>query len=138
MRAARLALGVLGLAALGWGIVGFLGHAGDTRPLHAVGWLAAVLLAHDLVLAPLVAVGGWIIARAFRPSVRAVVHGGSLVAAVLLLLAVPVVVRAGAPAANATVLPRDYGSGTLAALAAVVTGTLAVAAWRSSWASSSN
>jgi len=84
-------------------------------------WLAAVLVVHDAVLAPLGALAGRLLGRTARRGARLasavpVVGAGVAVAVVLVLLAVPALLSPGVPG-NATALPRDYGRGLALLLA---------------------
>jgi hypothetical protein len=123
VKAARVLLAALGIAVAGWGAIGLLRDAGDTRPFQVVLWVAGGLVAHDLVLAPVVAVVAWLTVRFVPSSVRPVVQAGLLSAGVLALIALPLLLRSGSPRDNASVLPRDYGTGTAVVLALVGLGT---------------
>jgi hypothetical protein len=76
-------------------------------------------VAHDLVVAPLVIVAGWAVARAVPASARAPVQAALVASALVALFAFPFVRGYGRVSTNPSILPRDYGSGALAVLAAV-------------------
>ena len=115
----RLALLVPGVLVGGYGAFRLLELGGDNLVATLV-WLAAGLLLHDAVLAPLTialaAVGGTLLPR----SVRGPAAAGAVVLGTVTLTAVPVLGRFGARADNPTLLDRDYASGWLAFAAAVV------------------
>jgi hypothetical protein len=125
----RVLLGACGVAVAGYG-GWLLLDAGLGDVAHAVAWLAGGVVAHDLVLAPLVvavvAVGGRLLPAAWRgPAAAGVVVLGSVT-----LLAVPVLGRFGAAPDNPTLLDRDYWAGWaaiagLTLLGTAVTGLLA-------------
>lgn len=123
----RWPLYAAGTAMVAWGLYGqVLGD--DTKPARvAVLWVAAAL-ANDLVLAPLFLVLGLLGRRVLPGRLRGSVQGGVLVAGVLVLVAVPALGRYGARSDNPSVLPRDYTSGLLVALAVVAGGTVLHAA----------
>jgi hypothetical protein len=131
----RALLVVAGVAAIGYGALGLLRAASDTRPPRWLADLVASSLLHDLLLAPvvlllLVAGRRWL-PRSWRgPAAAFLLIGGSLA-----LVALPVVLGAGARPDNPTLLPRDYRAGlavTLAVTAAcVVVGTLVLRRLRS-------
>lgn len=127
VRGWRVGLGVLGLVAIGFGLRGVLtGGAATDWPVTAA-WLLAGALLHDLVLFPLVAAVGWLLARAVPAVVRPVVRGGLVVAALVTAVAVPVLTGRG-DATNPSTTPLDYRRNYLLVLAviALVTAVLAV------------
>jgi hypothetical protein len=126
----RVVLVLLGAAAIGYGVVGVLRTASDTRPVRWAADLVGASLVHDLLLVPLVlllVVAGrrWLPASWRVPAAVFLVVGGCLV-----LISVPVLGRPGARTDNPTLLPRDYPAGLAVALlvvaVAVVLGTLVV------------
>ena len=130
----RVALGVVGCAVIGfglWELVVVSPRA--THPVAAIGWLAAGLVVHDAVLAPLAVVVGLLVSRLLRGSSARVVGAGLFVAACVVAVGVPALLTPGV-AGNPSATPRDYRGGLLVALAvvALVTGTWAVLARRSS------
>lgn len=101
-----------------WGQV----HGADTKPARvAVLWVIAAL-AHDLVLAPLIVAGGWVLRRAVRGKARASLQGTIVVVGVLVLVAVPALGGFGRRSDNPSVLPLDYLSGLLLACGVVALG----------------
>jgi hypothetical protein len=126
----RVALVLLGVAAIGYGALGVLRTASDSSPVRWTTDLVGASLVHDLLFVPLVlllVVAGrrWLPASWRGPAAVLLVVGGSLV-----LVAVPVLGRPGARADNPTLLPRDYPAGLALAVGAValsvVLGTLAL------------
>ncbi len=130
MKALRYGLGALGVAAVVFGLHGLVtGGVATNWPQPAV-WLVLGVLAHDLVLVPTVAAAGWVLARLVPSAVRGVVRGGLLVAAVVTLVALPVLSGKGDPR-NPSLTAQDYPRNWLLVLAgiAVVTTALATAGW---------
>ncbi|CAK7283837.1 hypothetical protein [Streptomyces misionensis] len=127
--AVRVLAGAAGMALMGTGVSLLL----DVRDLTGVlAWLGAALLVHDVLIAPLVLLAGLALsrvgARGARGGVRGPVRGALLVAGALTAVALPPLLRPGAPA-NSSVLPLDYLRNWLLALAvtAAVTTALIVA-----------
>lgn len=126
----RLLLGAVGAAVLAYGVLGLLSAAPATAPVSTGLWLVGGVLAHDLVLAPVVAGVGWLLVRLVPDWARPVVQGGLVVAAVLVLVALPAVLRQGAPGGYASLLPQDYRTNLTGLLLAVLAGTAALVALR--------
>ncbi|MDQ6524000.1 hypothetical protein RB608_10330 [Nocardioides sp. LHD-245] len=124
MRAALVAVGTIAMGYGGWLLL-------STQNLTQVGqtalWAGAAVVAHDLLLVPVVLMLGWLVRRSGsgRPVLAA--------AAVLVLLgpvslaAVPVFVGLGADPDMPTLLSRDYllGWGVLASGIVLAGGALA-------------
>lgn len=131
MRRWRYGLGAAGLAAVLFGLRGLVtGGVATHWPVPLV-WLVAGVLVHDLVLVPLVAAAGWVLARLVPAPARPVLRGGLLVAGVVTLVALPVLSGKG-DASNPSLTPLDYPRNwaLLLAATAVVTVLLAVPRWR--------
>lgn len=129
VRGWRIGLGVLGIVAVGYGGWGVLtGGVATDWPVTA-GWLLAGVLLHDLVLVPVVALAGWSVTRLVRPAVRPVVRAGLLVAALVTVVALPVVSGRG-DAANPSSTPLDYPRNLALVLLAVAVITTALAVRR--------
>ncbi|MFC9392587.1 hypothetical protein ACFTWS_05395 [Streptomyces sp. NPDC057027] len=119
MSVLRYGLGMLGVALVGlgaWLVVD------QPDPLGVFVWLAGALVLHDGILAPLVLAVGLLLVGRRR---RGLLRGASLVAGSVVLVALPLLVRPGAPP-NPSALPLPYGRNLAIVLAAVtvVTGVL--------------
>lgn len=129
MKAWRIGLGAVGVAGVLFGLHGLVfGGVATHWPVPAV-WLVAGVLAHDLVLVPLVAATGWLLARVAPARIRPVLRGGLLVAAMVALVALPVLSGKG-DASNASLTPLDYPRNLAIVLGAVAAGTAALAVLR--------
>jgi hypothetical protein len=119
----RTLLAVAGLAAVGYGAWRLLDTQDTGQVALVVVWLAAGVLAHDVVVAPL-EIGLGRLGRALSGPVAA---GAAVVLVVLgpaTLTAIPVLGRFGADPLNPTLLDRDYALGwLLLAAAALLAGT---------------
>ncbi|MGW5777502.1 hypothetical protein [Streptomyces sp. NPDC003863] len=119
MSVLRYGLGMLGVALVGlgtWLVVD------QPDPLGVFVWLAGALVLHDGILAPLVLAVGLLLVGRRR---RGLLRGALLVAGSVVLVALPLLVRPGAPP-NPSALPLPYGRNLAIVLAAVtvVTGVL--------------
>ena len=123
MRAARICLGALGVAATAYGLVLLLG-LGLEQLVAVLVWVVGGVVVHDGLLAPLVVVLGVLVAVRAPSSWRTPLLWVLVVLGPLTLVAVPVLGRFGAKADNPTLLDRPYWLG----YAVVVTVVLALAA----------
>lgn len=114
----RRALVAIGVAVMAFAVVGALTDGGFD-PVGVAVFLAAVVIAHDGVLMPLVLAAGALVAR-FVPAVaRPVVQVAGVCSLALGVVAAPLAPGFGRVAGDPSVLPRDYGRGVLLALVAV-------------------
>lgn len=115
----RYAVGGLGVALIGlgaWLVVA------EPDPLGVLVWLAGALVLHDGILAPLVfGVGLLLVGRRQRGLWR----GALLVAGSVILIALPLLVRPGAPP-NPSALPLPYGRNLAIVLAGVAASAAAL------------
>ena len=129
MRAARLATGAGGLAALCYGIV-LMSETGWRNIARTLPWLVGGVLAHDGLLAPVTIALVVIATRLLPPWLRGPAAIGLVVLGSLTLVAIPVLGRFGARADNPTLLDRDYWAGWLIVAAIVLVAVAAGALWR--------
>jgi hypothetical protein len=110
---------IAGMALSAYGLIGLLGdvHVGDT--MSWLTYFAGGLIAHDLVWAPLVALGSVALVRVAPARVRPVIQGALIVTGTVLLVAYPVLNGSGRLANNPSILPLDYGPNLLIVLASV-------------------
>ncbi|WP_433246057.1 hypothetical protein ACQPYK_44560 [Streptosporangium sp. CA-135522] len=120
MRAIGYAAGI-GLVVLGF--AGLLADADQTRPLSWVMWFGGLVVAHDLLLVPLVLAVG-LLAHRMRWPYRAAMVIGALVA----LVALPMVLGFGRRADNPSQLPLDYGVNLVLVLGVVAVAGLVAGA----------
>ena len=116
-----------GLAALAYGLLLLVTDGAAAPAVSVITWLAGSLVLHDALLAPLTVLAGVLVTRLVPRDVRPVVAGGLVVAACLVLVALPALGTPGVPD-NPTTTPRDYplGLAALLALDAAVTVLLVV------------
>jgi hypothetical protein len=128
MRTARLSLGILGLAVVGYGLAGLFTDAG-TRPRNHLLFLGAILIGHDLALLPLAIIVGALLAQRLPDWARAPVQAGLFASAVVSCIALPFVIGAGRRPDDPSALPLNYGRGLTLVLVLIWT-VVALAALR--------
>jgi len=133
VRAVRAVLLVVGVALIGVGGWVLTDTVSPTRYGGLLVWLIGAVLAHDAVIAPVVAGVALLVGRTgrrVRPAVIAIVQVGVVVGVVLTLIVVPEIVAKARGPKNDTVLPFDYGARLgVAWLVVAVLTALAVAGW---------
>lgn len=120
----RWAAYAVGCALMLAGAVGLLADTADDHPLGWALWFGGGIVAHDLVIAPMV----YVVARALR-GLPGAVRAGILVSVLVIAGALPVLLTPGRDPGNPSILPLPYGRDLLLVLAAVwaVTGALLLA-----------
>ena len=133
VRAARAVLLVVGVALIGVGGWVLTDTVSPTRYGGLLVWLIGAVLAHDAVIAPVVAGVALLVGRTgrrVRPAVIAILQVGVVVGVVLTLIVVPEIVAKARGPKNDTVLPFDYGARLgVAWLVVAALTALAVAGW---------
>lgn len=116
---------LLGGSIMAFGIGGMLNDAAGTNPSRLALWAVGLLLVHDLVIAPVTAIVGWVLLRVVPHRVRGPVLGGLIVMAMAAVVAIPVVRGAGRRPDNRTILPAaDYPTNLAVVLGAVAAATM--------------
>jgi hypothetical protein len=118
VKAVRVALAALGVAAMGYALWAAL-RSPDIIPTRNGSFLLAVLVLHDGVLLPVFLVAGALVHRAVPPGMRAIVQAALIASAAVTLVAAPFLLGYGRTADNPSALPRDYPHGLLTVLAAI-------------------
>jgi hypothetical protein len=107
----------------GWGA---WGDRAATNPAGLIRWVVGAGLAHDLVLAPVIVLGGWLIGRTAPARWRGALRVGAALTGVVVLFAYPLVRAFGRHPLNSSTLPRNY----VLDVALIVTGIwLVVTTW---------
>ena len=112
MRSIRLVLVGVGVLLLAWGAFVMFDSVRLTRIPGVALWIAAAIVLHDAILAPIVFACGIALRRAGRRvtgTVIAIVQGAIVVGSIVSLVAVPTIVAKNFAPANPTVLPLNYG-----------------------------
>lgn len=124
--------------ALGWtvttiGLWGLVSDSDKTQPTESVRFVVGAALVHDLLLAPVVILVGWQLAKVVPARARGPVQAALMVSGIVGLFSVPFVRGYGRVSTNPSILPRNYGAGLAVILAAIwVTAAVAIALrwWR--------
>ena len=121
MKAIRILLALGGLAAVGFGVSLFLDYALPVRPdvVKTLVWLIGAPVFHDAVIAPVVGVGGLLLSRVVPLPWKAPVMAGTVLTAVLGILAFPLLWRPYGPAPEPGLHDGNTWLGLLVTLAVV-------------------
>jgi len=118
---------VAGWALIGWGVRGALHHHIDTRPTQLTRFVIDGVVLHDLVFAPLVLLGAFVVARTVHGRWRAPVQGALFVSGCAALFAWPEVRNYARILHNPSSLPHNYTANLLVVVAAVWIGAGVIA-----------
>jgi hypothetical protein len=128
VRAARFAIGAVGVAGIVWG-AGLLRDDGLDRLQSTALWLVGVVVLHDVVLAPLVVALG-VVAVKVLPRHRAIAAVGFLIWATVTLAVANVLSGLGGRPGMDSLLNRPYVSAWLVLTGLAVVGVVVTAALR--------
>jgi hypothetical protein len=104
----RVLLAAIGIAMIGYGSWRIFANPRATQPVHLGEWLLGALVFHDGVLAFVIVVVGWLLARAIPGRARAYVQGGLITAGLVTAIAVVEIYRRGKSAPGQALLEQDY------------------------------
>jgi hypothetical protein len=110
---------IAGMALSAYGLVGLLGEPRIGDSMSWLWYFAGGLLVHDLLWAPLVALGSLVFVRAVPARVRAVLQGALIVTATVLLIGYPALNGGGRLPDNPSILPLDYSRNLVIVLSVV-------------------
>ncbi|MGH3727682.1 MAG: hypothetical protein ACRDTU_02900 [Micromonosporaceae bacterium] len=119
MNRLRILLCVAGTGLVGYGGYGVFTDERGPDAVRYAGFVAAGLLGHDLVVAPVGLLIGGLVARWSRPGLRGPLAGGLFVSVAVTLIALPLALGYGARPDDPSALPLNYGRGLLLTLAGV-------------------
>jgi hypothetical protein len=123
MLAWRVVLAVLGLSGIGYGVSQLLLHVSPADLTRLAIWLVAAVLLVDLVLGPGLVGVGWLLRRWVPDRGRRYLQTGLIVAAMVTVIALPMIgLQGGQPPAKA-LLVRDYRVSLAVLLVLVALGT---------------
>lgn len=123
----------LGLPIIGWGVRGVVTGSGHSHRAELARWIVGSAVVHDALILPVVLAVGLLARRLVPPRAWPVVRWALSTTAVVVLVSWPFVRGYGRRASIPSLLPRDYGTGVLVAVALVwlAAGVLVV---RDRWA----
>jgi hypothetical protein len=122
----RIGLAAAGLALGLFGVYRLLTQISPASLLALAVWLAAALVLHDAVLAPVVVGTGWTLRRVVPDRGRRFLQAGLIVAGLITVVAAPMIALRGSQPAVKALLLQDYAA-NLAILLALVAGILVLA-----------
>ena len=120
----RLALGSLGAALIVFGAFRILQNSDRTNPMGLARWLIGAVVIHDGIVVPSTMVIGFAITHLFRPRLRRYVQGALVAAALVTVIAIPLIDRRGSQPAVKALERQNYGLhlGILVAILFAVAG----------------
>lgn len=121
---------LMGWAVIAYAIAGIIREKEGTNPPGLLRWVVTLAVAHDLLLAPLVAIVGGLLAWVLPRRARGPVLAAFALSATLTLFAWPNVRGYGRRALNNSTLPWDYGRNLLEIVAVIWISAAAVIAYR--------
>jgi uncharacterized membrane protein YidH (DUF202 family) len=130
MRRRRYALAAAGIALMSFGAFRLVTQIPLGNLIILVGWLIGIVIVHDGVLSPAVAAVGWLVARFVPRRARRYLQAGLVIAALVAVIAFPLILRRGSQPPSKALLLRDYGGNLTILLAILATLTLAAYAVR--------
>ncbi len=108
----QIGLLALGAALLVLGGIVLLDQVSPRRYVGILSWFAGAIIAHDLIIAPIVFSVGVLMRRAGRRipvAVLAIVQGAIVVGAIMALIVFPEIYKKSVGTNNPTLVPLDYG-----------------------------
>lgn len=93
-------------------------------------WLIGALIIHDGILSPSVVGVGALLEKTLPPRARTFVQGGLIAAALITVIAIPMIYRARTLPKVKAILEQNYGTNLVTLLAIVAVGTLLLYAVR--------
>ncbi|GIF52067.1 hypothetical protein DFJ67_5716 [Asanoa ferruginea] len=118
MRWTRRILVAAGTGVMAYALFGALTDPA-TEPAGQLAFLAAVVIAHDAILMPLIIGLGFLIGRFAPIPVRRPIRVAAIISLAVTLIAIPFVLGRGRRPDDPSALPLDYGRGLLIILALV-------------------
>jgi hypothetical protein len=130
MKIWRIVLGVLGISAATYGISQLLTHIPVQSLVLLALWLIAALIIHDGLLSPAVVGIGATLRRYVPDRARRYLQFGLIMAAMVTVIAVPMIYRANTEPPSKALLLQDFAINLTVLLAAIGGVTLAAYAIR--------
>lgn len=98
--------------------------------LVLAGWMIGAVVIHDGILSPLVIAVGWFIGRVVPVRARRYVQGGLIAGALITVVAIPLILRAGQEPASKAILRQNFGGNLTILLGLVAAVSLVLYAVR--------
>jgi hypothetical protein len=121
----RIALAAVGVLLGLFGAFRLLTQISTSDLIYLAGWLVGAVVIHDGILAPTVAATGAVITRFVPPRARRYVQGALVVAALVTVIALPLIHRENSQPVVKAILRQNY-AGNLAVLLGIIAGAALV------------
>ena len=121
---------VVGWTLIGVGVWSALQNSDDANPVALLQLVVGFDLVHDLVFAPLLVAGAWLITRLLPEPARGPCRVAGALTVLIVVFSRPLVAGYGRRPTNSSTLPHDYGRTVVLLLVAVWTLTVAFIAVR--------
>lgn len=120
----RMVIGTAGVLLGLFGVFRLLTQVPGSDLIELFIWLAAAVILHDGVLAPLTAAFGWGLGRFVPPRARRAITYGLTAAVGVTVVALPEIYRQGTQPAQKALLTQDYGRNLAIGLGVVAAATV--------------
>ncbi len=120
---------IMGWTIIALGIRGLLHDHVATNPSVVARYVLEAALILDLVVAPIACAAGLLVARLFKPPVRAIVGGGLVSSAVITIYSYPFIRGFGRSPNLPSALSINYGRGLVIVLAGIWVVVAALCVW---------
>jgi len=126
----RLALGALGLAAIGYGVSLLFEKPKVNRPFEVIKWAIGSDIVVDGILIPAAIALGWVISRTVPGRARRYLQGGLIAAVGVTLVSLPLIHRRGKAQPGQALLLQNYQVNLAVLLGVIAAGTVLLYLWR--------
>ena len=120
----------IGGAVMAYGVRGVFMELGPANPFRLATWVVGLDLVHDLLLAPMVVVVGFLLARVLPRSMRGPARAAAALSGIVVLFSIPLLTAWGRRAGNSSTLPLDYARNVWVVLAVIWAGAAVIVAVR--------
>lgn len=120
----RLPLGIAGVLLVLFGLFRLLTQVPIFPLVILALWLVGALVIHDGILSPIVVAVGWAIARVVPPRARRYLQGALIMAALVTVIAIPMIYRQGSQPKSKSILLQNYGGNLTLLLGLIAALTL--------------
>jgi len=105
----RLPLGITGVLLALFGVFRLVTQIPPFPLVVLVLWLVGALVIHDGILSPIVVGVGWAVARVVPPRARRYLQGALIMAALVTVIAIPMIYRQASQPRSKSMLLQDFG-----------------------------
>lgn len=117
----RIPLGIAGVLLGLFGVFRLLTQVPPSALVILALWLVGALVIHDGILSPVVVGVGWAVARVVPPRARRYLQGALIMAALVTVIAIPMIYRQDSQPRSKSMLLQDFGA-NLTLLIGIIAG----------------